>query len=36
MQMLIIFLIAVGVLFGRKAAAIVAVIAAILYAIVHI
>jgi len=36
MLMLVIFLIAIGVLFGRKAAAIVAIIAAVLYALAHL
>jgi hypothetical protein len=36
MLMLVIFLVAVGVLFGRKTAAITAVIAAELYAVAHL
>jgi hypothetical protein len=36
MLMLVIFLVAIAVLFGRKAAAIVALIAAVLYAIAHL
>jgi hypothetical protein len=36
MLMLLIFLVAIGVLFGRKAAAVVAIVAAILYALVHL
>ena len=36
MLMLIIFLVAIGVLFGRKAAAVIAVVAAVLYALAHL
>jgi hypothetical protein len=36
MLMLVIFLAAVCILFGRKAAAVIAILAAILYALFHI
>jgi hypothetical protein len=36
MLMLLIFLVAIGILFGRKAAAVVAIIAAVLYVLFHL